>query len=69
MKTITVSSDNYRVLSDAEPGEEIKIGHVNCHRRCSEMVLVTKVANISSTVEMTIEQIEEALGHKIKIVG
>lgn len=62
MVRITVSSDNFNKLIEAKPGEEIRIEHMN-H---AGSVVLTKNDFVR---QLTIEQIEEALGYHIEIVG
>lgn len=69
MVEITVASDNFQALLNAEEGEEVRIGVVRGGYKCQAEVVLTKVMNDTKPREMTIEQIEAALGHKVRIVG
>lgn len=61
MVTITVSNDNFMKVSNAAPGEEIRIEHMNL----KGSVVLTKQRFIK---QMTIEEIEAELGYQIEII-
>lgn len=62
MVKITVSNDNFMKVVNAEPGEEIRIEHMNL----GGSVVLTKQKFVK---KMTLEQIEAELGYQIEIVS
>lgn len=69
MLELTVSKDNYEAMLFAQPDEEILIRHIERGRKVGAGIMLHKKDIIDCPVEMTIREIEEALGHKVKIIG